>query len=55
MFKVPSIFVDYRIQSNANNQITVTLYSEALLASLRATANPNSAMSNTELVMKCAF
>lgn len=57
MFKVPSLFVDYRIQSNANNQITVTLSSEALLAALRSAAGQgaNSALSNVELVMKCVF
>ena len=41
--KVSSIFTDYRIQSNSNNEITVTVFSEALLAVLRSAAGPSSA------------
>ncbi|KAF8885878.1 cell cycle checkpoint [Gymnopilus junonius] len=34
--KVGTLFEDYRIQSNANNEITVVLSSEAVLAALRS-------------------
>ncbi|KAG2017441.1 hypothetical protein CC2G_006950 [Coprinopsis cinerea AmutBmut pab1-1] len=44
--KVPSLFTNYRIQSNANNEITMVLSSEALAGALRsAAANPSSALS----------
>ncbi|KAF5342544.1 hypothetical protein D9611_001220 [Ephemerocybe angulata] len=40
--KIPSIFSKYRIQSNANNEITLVLSSEALLGALRsASSNPS--------------
>lgn len=62
--KVDSIFTNYRIQSNANNQITVALSTEALLSSLRsssASASSTAAASSIlpaydadELVMKLA-
>ena len=53
--KIPSLFVDYRIQSNANNQITLTLSSEALLTTLRSACSQSSGsstISNAEVVMK---
>ena len=34
--RVEALFDDYRIQSNANNEITVVLSSEAVLAALRS-------------------
>lgn len=43
--KIPSLFTKYRIQSNANNEITMNLYSDALLGALRsAAANPASSL-----------
>ena len=43
--RVPSLFTKYRIQSNANNEITVNLYSDALLGALRSAAsNPASSL-----------
>ena len=55
--KVSSLFTDYRIQSNANNQITLMLSSEALLAALRSADQQgvNPSLSNVELVMKCVL
>ena len=55
--KVPSLFEHYRIQSSANNQITLTLSTEALLSTLRSAAAPSAANSgsvlqNTTVVMK---
>ena len=53
--KAVSLFVDYRIQSNANNQITLTLSSEALSTTLRSACSPSntsSSISNAEVVMK---
>ncbi|KAI0640317.1 cell cycle checkpoint [Trametes polyzona] len=41
--KVSSLFTAYRIQSNNNNEITISLSSEALLAALRSAAGPSSA------------
>ncbi|KAJ6611149.1 checkpoint protein Hus1/Mec3 [Mycena sp. CBHHK59/15] len=58
--KVDSIFTSYRIQSNAANVITMSLFSEALLAALKsasANTNTNSASSSyetEEIVMKLA-
>lgn len=61
--KVPSLFVDYRIQSNASNEISLALSSEALLAALRSaaasvsttsTSASNSALSAEEITMKLA-
>ena len=52
MIKVESIFTDYRIESNSDNEITMALSSEALLAALRsATASSYQA---EETVMKLA-
>ncbi|GBE90087.1 Checkpoint protein [Sparassis crispa] len=59
--KVPSLFTDYRIQSNAQNEITLTLSSEALLSALRSAspsgsqgASSSSFASDAEVVMKLA-
>ncbi|KAG7452492.1 cell cycle checkpoint [Guyanagaster necrorhizus] len=56
--KVESIFSGYRIQSNASNEITVALFSEALLAALRsASSSTTGALSSfeaEEVVMKLA-
>lgn len=43
--KVDSIFTSYRIQSNANNEITVTLSTEALLSALRSSSSSASSSS----------
>ncbi|TFK32501.1 checkpoint protein Hus1/Mec3 [Crucibulum laeve] len=55
--RVKSIFTNYRIQSNANNEITLALSSEALLAALRSASASSSATSPFEtedIVMKLA-
>lgn len=58
--KVDSIFTSYRIQSNASNEITLSLSSEALLAALRSassstsTSNSSSSYETEEVVMKLA-
>ncbi|KAF9223304.1 cell cycle checkpoint [Gyrodon lividus] len=62
--KVDSIFTNYRIQSNAENKITVTLSTEALLSALRSSSSSASSSSVAaailptydadELVMKLA-
>lgn len=51
-----SLFAEYRIQSNADNQITLTLSSEALLAVLRSASSPLAGVpgSDSEIVMKLA-
>ena len=56
------MFTDYRVQSNSNNEVTITVASEALLAALRSAAGPSSTketnkpFSNeeTEIIMKYA-
>jgi len=55
--KIPTMFTDYRIQSNANNHITLTLSTEALLAALRSAVSPISQSSReveAEVVAKLA-
>ncbi|KII84360.1 hypothetical protein PLICRDRAFT_46253 [Plicaturopsis crispa FD-325 SS-3] len=53
--KVPSLFTSYRIQSNANNEITLLLSPEALLAALRSASSSSGATSAAEEVtMKLA-
>ncbi|KAF8553883.1 cell cycle checkpoint [Imleria badia] len=62
--KVESLFTDYRIQSNAENKITVSLSTEALLSALRSSSSSASSSSIAaailpthdadELVMKLA-
>lgn len=53
--KVASLFTDYRIQSNANNEITMELTSEALLGALRsAMPTAGSAFDVEEIIMKLA-
>ncbi|KXN88314.1 Checkpoint protein hus1 [Leucoagaricus sp. SymC.cos] len=54
---VQSIFTDYRIQSNSGNEITMSLPSDALLASLRSASTPSTsgtAYQTEETVMKLA-
>ncbi|KAI0077802.1 cell cycle checkpoint [Panus rudis PR-1116 ss-1] len=53
---VSSVFTDYRIQSNANNNITLTLSTEALLAALKSAASyfSTSATAGADIVMKLA-
>ncbi|OBZ72379.1 Checkpoint protein hus1 [Grifola frondosa] len=45
--KVSSLFTDYRIQSNSNNEVTMLLSSEALLAALRSASSPSGAQGST--------
>lgn len=55
--KVDSIFTSYRIQSNASNEITMSLSSEALLGALKSASSSASASSSyetEEVVMKLA-
>ncbi|KAF9457489.1 checkpoint protein Hus1/Mec3 [Collybia nuda] len=53
--KVDSLFVGYRIQSNAANEITMALSSEALLAALKsASPSTSSTYETEEVVMKLA-
>ncbi|OCH86156.1 cell cycle checkpoint [Obba rivulosa] len=39
--EVPVLFTDYRIQSNADNEITFTVHSDVLAAALRSAASPS--------------
>lgn len=53
--KVDSLFVEYRIQSNTNNQITLSMSSEALLTTLRSACTPSNntgLITDAEVVMK---
>ncbi|KAH9854494.1 cell cycle checkpoint [Lenzites betulinus] len=57
--KVSSLFTNYRIQSNSNNEITISLPSEVLLSALRSAAGPSAGQnssttvaSETEVLMK---
>lgn len=43
--KVDTMFTSYRIQSNANNSITLTLSTEALLSALRSSSSSASSSS----------
>lgn len=52
--KVESIFTSYRIQSNASNEITLSLSSEALLAALRSASSSASSHETEDVVMKLA-
>lgn len=56
MIKVESIFTDYRIESNSENEITMALSSEALLAALRSatSSSTTSSYQAEETVMKLA-
>ncbi|OAX41448.1 cell cycle checkpoint [Rhizopogon vinicolor AM-OR11-026] len=49
--KVDSIFTSYRIQSNANNEITMTLSTEALLSALRSSSSSASSSSVAATVL----
>ncbi|KAF9477730.1 cell cycle checkpoint [Pholiota conissans] len=51
--KVNSLFNDYRIQSNANNEITMAMSSEALLAALKSPSS-NTSLDGEEVIMKLA-
>lgn len=51
------MFSDYRIQSNAKNEITLALTSEALLGALKsaaASSSPAAAFDTDEVVMRLA-
>ncbi|OSD01125.1 cell cycle checkpoint [Trametes coccinea BRFM310] len=48
--KVPSLFTDYRIQSNSGNEICISLPSEALLAALRSAAGSSSVQNSSSAV-----
>ena len=56
--KVDTLFGNYRIQSNSENTITLTLAPEALLAALRSAAAPSTSSTSgyetEEIVMKLA-
>jgi hypothetical protein len=52
--KVASLFTDYRIQSNANNEITMNIATEPLLAVLRGSSSSNASVEHSEMVMKLA-
>jgi len=55
MIKVESIFTDYRIESNSENEITMALSSEALAALRSATSSSTtSSYQAEETVMKLA-
>ena len=55
--KIDSLFNNYRIQSNADNEITLALASEALLGALKSaftSAASGSSFNTEEIVMKLA-
>lgn len=56
--KVDSLFTNYRIQSNASNEITLALSAEALLTALKSATSSSSSGSSAyeteEVVMKLA-
>ena len=54
--KLDSIFTNYRIHSNANNEITMVLPSEALLAALKSasSSSPTSSFETEDVVMRLA-
>ncbi|KAL0062647.1 Checkpoint protein hus1 [Marasmius tenuissimus] len=53
--KVDSLFNEYRIQSNNNNEITVNISAEALAAALKScSSNANRSYDTEEVVMKLA-
>ncbi|KAI0791225.1 cell cycle checkpoint [Abortiporus biennis] len=52
--RIASIFSEYRIQSNANNNITIRLSTDALLGALHSVSNPSGPLSETMIVMKLA-
>ena len=59
--KIASLFTDYRIQSNTNNEITISLLAESLIAALRSASTSTSgsgssktvANSDAQVIMKC--
>ncbi|KAG5352392.1 hypothetical protein C0989_002583 [Termitomyces sp. Mn162] len=53
--KVDALFTGYRIQSNADNEITIAINSEALLAALKSAASSStSAYETEEVIVKLA-
>ncbi|EIN08739.1 cell cycle checkpoint [Punctularia strigosozonata HHB-11173 SS5] len=52
--RVSSIFTDYRIQSNSNNEITMSIATEPLLAVLRGVSSSIASMDHNDIVMKLA-
>ncbi|KAG6874434.1 hypothetical protein C0993_000589, partial [Termitomyces sp. T159_Od127] len=53
--KVDALFAGYRIQSNADNEITMAINSEALLAALKsASSSSTSAYETEEVIVKLA-
>lgn len=53
--KVDALFSGYRIQSNADNEITMAINSEALLAALKsASSSSTSAYQTEEVIVKLA-
>ncbi|KAF8992380.1 checkpoint protein Hus1/Mec3 [Cyathus striatus] len=52
--KVDSLFTNYHIQSNSNNEITMAIFSEPLLATLKSASASNSAIETEEVIMKLA-
>ena len=54
--KLDPIFTNYRIQSNANNEITMALFSEVLRAAFKSasSSSPTSSFETEEVVMRLA-
>ncbi|KAI0730107.1 cell cycle checkpoint [Fomitopsis betulina] len=50
--KVPSLFTEYRIQSNANNEIYLGVTTEALAAALRSAAAPSGQQGDAEVIVR---
>ncbi len=54
VIKVDSIFTNYRIQSNANNEITMLLTAEALLSALKSASTTAETADSDDVVLKLA-
>ncbi|KDQ24948.1 hypothetical protein PLEOSDRAFT_1067649 [Pleurotus ostreatus PC15] len=54
VIKVDSVFTNYRIQSNANNEITVLLSAEALLSALKSASTTAETADGDDVVLKLA-
>ncbi|EJF64406.1 cell cycle checkpoint [Dichomitus squalens LYAD-421 SS1] len=57
--KVSSLFTEYRVQSNSNNEITISVFTESLLSALHSAAASSSKTSSflasdSEVIMKLA-
>ena len=55
--KVESLFTEYRIQSNSNNEIAISVFTDALLSALHSAAassskNPSFLSSDCQVLMK---